>query len=127
MAETMARISAEGRVELIDSLSAPIESVAPMTPLDAAYLARGVLACAAALSSAYPPAAGAIVGDADLLINRWVVSTNRVTGKPVLIFSIQPGIELIFELTPQGAEELGAALMARGRGPNLGEVRGTVH
>jgi hypothetical protein len=86
MAETMARISAEGGVELIDALSGPIRSVAPMTPLDAAFLARGMLACAAALSSANPPAAGAIGGDADLQINRWVTSTNRVTGKPVLIF-----------------------------------------
>ena len=48
MTEIMARINAEGRVELIDDRSARIESAANMTPFDTAYFARGMLACAAA-------------------------------------------------------------------------------
>jgi len=94
MTEVVARINAEGRVELIDVRTARIESAATMTPFDTAYLARGMLACAAALSSASPPKAGAIGGDADLPVMKWVVTSSTLTSQPVIIFSIPPGIEL---------------------------------
>jgi hypothetical protein len=73
MTEIMARISSGGCVELIDDSSAIIKSVDPMTPQDAAYLARGMLACAAALLGPNPPSAGAIGGDAHLPIMTWVL------------------------------------------------------
>jgi hypothetical protein len=128
MTEIMARISSGGRVELIDDSSAIIKSVDPMTPQDAAYLARGMLACAAALLGPNPPSAGAIGGDAHLPIMTWGVSTSTVTGAPVLILSIPSGIELTFSITPEGAKEVGAALIAQGEDSAPPEGRtGTVH
>ncbi|MGB8898726.1 MAG: hypothetical protein WCC90_05520 [Methylocella sp.] len=81
MTEIMARINAEGRVELIDDRSARIEAAATMTPFDTAYLARGMLACAAALSSASPPKAGAIGRDTDLPVMKWVVTSSTLTSQ----------------------------------------------
>jgi hypothetical protein len=128
MVEIMARVSAGARVELIDDRSAIIKSVVPMTPFDAAYLARGMLACAAALSGANPPKTGTTVGDAHLPVMKWVVGASRITGDPVLILSIPSGIELTFQLPPQTAKELGAALISQGAGSAPpGGHSGTVH
>jgi hypothetical protein len=102
MSEIMARINAEHLVELIDDRLASIASVPPMTPQDTAFLARGMLACAAALTEVVgPPTAGAIVGDAQFPIVQWKTMTATATGLPVLILSIPPGIELTFALTLQ--------------------------
>ena len=128
MTEIMARINAEGRVELIDDRSARIESAATLTPFDTAYLARGMLACAAALSSASPPKAGAIGGDAHLPVMKWVVTSSTLTSQPVLIFSIPPGIELTFAMSSQGAKALGEALVSQAEGLLPPEDRhSTVH
>ena len=128
MAEILARISQEGCVELVDDRSAKIEAVNSMTPHDAAFLARGMLSCAAALSGPKPPKAGTIVGDAHLPVIFWKVGSSNINGQPVLILSIPSGIELIFQMPPQGAKELGAALIAQGEGSApLGGQRGTIH
>ena len=126
MTEIMARISSGGRIELMDARSTT--SVEPMTPQDAAYLARGMLACVAALSSLNPPSDGTICGDAHLPVMTWVVSSSTITVAPVLILSIPSGIELTFAMTPEGAKEVGAALIAQGGGsaPPAGRT-GTVH
>jgi hypothetical protein len=128
MAEISARVNAQGSVELINGQSATIESATAMTPLDAAWLARGLLACAAALAGPTPPAAGAIGGDAHLPIMTWAVGSSTITGKPVLVLSIPPGIELTFVMPAQGAIAVGEALVAQGEGtaPPEGH-RGTVH
>jgi len=128
MAEIMARISTVAGVELVDERSRKVEALASMAPADAAYLARGILSCAAALSGPNPPKAGTIVGDAHLPVMRWVVGSSTVNGEPVLILSIPSGIELTFQMPPQGAKAMGAALIAQGEGsaPPEGQ-RGTIH
>lgn len=126
MTEIMARVSAKGEVELIDERSVKIETPA-MTPYDAAYLARGMLSCAVALSGPNPPKIGAICGDAHLPVVKWTVGSSTITGAPVLILSIPSGIELTFAIWPQGAKELGAALVAQAQGTPLERQSGTVH
>jgi hypothetical protein len=126
--ELIARIGPEGSVEITDERSVPIKSVPAMTPGDAAYFARGLLACAAVLSGANPAPAGTIIGDAHLPVMRWVVGTSAANGEPALIFSVPSGIELTFQMPPQAAKELGEALIAQSqRSAPLGGQRGTVH
>lgn len=91
MAEIMARIGPAGSVELIDDRSMVIPTVGAMTPMDAAYLARGMLASAVALSGPNAPSPGTIVGDAHLPIMKWAVGASSVTGDPVLIFRCHQG------------------------------------
>ena len=47
MGEAIARIGKNGNVELVDERMVKIAGVDPMTPADAAFLARGLLSCAA--------------------------------------------------------------------------------
>jgi len=128
MTEIMARIGPESSVELADDHSVKIEGVDPMTPLDATWLARGLLSCAAALTGTNPPKVGEIIADAHLPVVAWATGPFPDTGVPTLILSIRPGIELTYQLTMQGAKELGAGLMALGQGlmPSGGS-RGTFH
>src|SRR5580700_3072720 len=116
MAEIMARISPQGGVELVDDRLVKIIAVDSMTPRDAAFLARSILSCAVALSGPNRPEVGALVGDAHLPIMTWKVSSSNINGQPVLILSVPSGIELTFQMPPQGAKELGAALIAQGEG-----------
>jgi hypothetical protein len=51
MAEILARVSPDKRIELVDERSVKIETVDSMLADDAAYLARGMLALAVTLSS----------------------------------------------------------------------------
>ena len=128
MSETIARVNSSAGIDLVDERMRKIEGAASMTPLDAAWLARGLLACAATLTGQNTPTPGTIVGDAHLPIMRWATGTSKFNGKPVLILSVPPGFELTFEMTPAGAKELGAALVAfgEGRSPPEGH-RGTIH
>jgi hypothetical protein len=127
MTETLARIDQEGKVEFVDEKLVRIAAPS-MSADEAAFLARGLLACAAALAFNPPPEAGPIGGDAHFPILKWVLTTVRATGKPVIIFSIPPGIELTFQMTPQLEKELGAALVAHEEGRPPPEAQtGTVH
>ncbi len=127
MAEIMARVTPQGKVELVRKQSERIEGV-NLAPTDAAHLARGILACAAALSGANPPKAGTIGGDAHLPVMHWGVGTSNINGAPILILSVPSGLELTFQLPEKTARELGSALVARGRGSApAGGQRGTVH
>jgi hypothetical protein len=128
VAEIIARISAENGVELTQDGVAKIDAAGSITPFDAAYLARGIFACAAALCGTNPPKPGAIVGDTHIPIMAWGVGNSNITGDPVLTLSVPPGIELTFVLTRQGAQELGAALVKQMEGAMPpGGLRGTVH
>jgi hypothetical protein len=128
MTEIMGRVSQDGRVELVDDHGTKISAVEPMTPQEAAFFARGILACAISLCSATPPAPGEIVGDADLAVTKWVVGPSLMTNALTLILSIPPGINLSFGLTPQGAVELGRALTSQGQGSTPAEPQsGTIH
>ena len=129
MSETIAKIAPDRKVELVnDDRMQKIEAVEAMDPQNAAFLARAILACSAALSGPHPPSVGTVGGDAHLPIVRWIVSSSNITHEPVLILSIPPGIELTFVMPRHGARELGDALIAQAQGtaPVEGQ-RGTVH
>jgi len=128
MAEIIARIAADHKIELTSDGTAKLSGTDPMTPEDAAFLARGILACAATQSAPNAPPPGTIVGDAHLPPMTWGVGVSPLTGEPILVLSVPPGIELTFVMPPQGAIALGRALVARGEGTAPPEPqRGTVH
>lgn len=128
MTEIMARISQQNGVELADERGTKVDAVPPMTTREAAFLARGILACAVALHSPRPVPAGTIIGDAHMPIMSWRVGKSNITGDPVMLLTIPSGIELTFVMSTQGAIEMGAALVSQGQGsaPPEGH-RGTVH
>ena len=115
MSEITVRINTENLIELIDERSV-IQSLPPMTPINAAYLARALLACAAVLSQPQPPKPGTVVGDASFPTLTWKVGLSNVNSNMVLVLTIPPGIELVFEMPMQGTEALGGALIAQSRG-----------
>jgi len=126
--EIIPRTAPNQTVELTKDGSAPIGSIDPITPQAAAFLARGILGCAAALSGANPPPVGTLVGDAHLPIMQWRTGRLNINGEPVLMLSIPPGIELTFQLPEITARALGKALLDEGdRSAPLGGQRGTVH
>lgn len=126
--ETMARITPDGCVELIDDHGKIIKSVDPVKPDEAAYLARGILACAVVLSGPNPPGIATIIGDAHMPILKWAVGSSNINGEPVLILTIPSGIELTFVMPLEGAKAIGEALLSRSQGSSpLGGHHGTVH
>jgi hypothetical protein len=128
MSEIIARISADSGVELITEQNKIIEAVGSLSPMDAAYLARGIFSCAATLSGPNPPESGALVGDAHLPPLAWKVGISRPEGHPVLILSVPPGIELTFLLPAEHAKKIAAALVAQADGVSPPEgQRGTLH
>jgi len=127
MAEIIARISADSGVELIGDQSRVIDAVGSLAPMDAAYLARAIFSCAATLSGPNPPKAGTLVGDVHLSPLTWQVGISRLTGDPVLILSVPPGIELTFLLPAEHAKKIAAALVAQADGVSPPESqRGTL-
>ena len=116
MAEIIPKVSPERGIELVEHRAGKPHLLGMMTPPDGAYLARGMLACAAALSGPNPPAAGEMVGDLHLPVTKWTVAASSKNGEPVLILTIPSGIELTFQLTRHGAQEIGAALVAQAQG-----------
>jgi hypothetical protein len=128
MTELMARISQQGGVELVDEKGIAVNGVPPMIAAEAAYLARGILACAAALFGTRPAKAGQIIGDAHFPIMKWRTTTSNITDEPVMILAHPSGIELTFVMPPQVAIELGTALVAQGqKNPPPAGRSGTVH
>lgn len=128
MTEIIAKVGPDRGIELVEHRAGKMHLVGSMTPQDGAYLARGMLACAAALSGPNPPAAGTVVGDVHLPVAKWTVSASSSNGEPVLILTIPSGIELTFQMSRHGAQEIGAALVAQGQGtaPLWGHS-GTIH
>jgi hypothetical protein len=63
MGETIARIGEGGSVELVDEKMVKIAGVSPMTPADAAFLARSLLSCAALLALDKSAKIGALCAD----------------------------------------------------------------
>lgn len=112
MTEIIARIGQNGNVELVDERMVKIAAAAPMTPAEAAFLARSLLSCAALLSLEKSPKIGALCADLHFPVLKWTITTRRETRTPVLIFSVPPGIDLTFQVTPQIEKEFGAALVA---------------
>jgi hypothetical protein len=84
-----------------------------VSPLDAAFLGRSLVAVAAALSAPNPPKANTIASHAHLPITIWKVGISNVNGEQILILAIPSGIELTFQFGRAGAREIGAALVAQ--------------
>jgi hypothetical protein len=116
MSETIARIGPDRNVELVDERMVKISGAVPMTPADAAFLARSLLSCAALISLEKSPQVGALCADAHFPVLKWMITTQKGTSKPVVIFSIPPGIDLTFQMSSQVEKELGAALVAHSEG-----------
>jgi hypothetical protein len=111
MTEIIPRVGTDGKsVEIVDQHMAPIAGAAPMSKEDAAFLARGLLSCAAAVAfgQASP---GILIGDSHFPTLKWTITNQTATGNPVIIFSIPPGIDLTFQVTPQIEREMGQALI----------------
>src|SRR6185312_2865611 len=126
MTEIVARIAAEDAVELVKLDSSLIASIS-MTHAEAAYLARDLLASAAALSSPIKPKVGAMVADAHIPF-AGKLGWSNINGNPVLSISVPPGVDLTFEMTREVAKQLGAALTAHAEQKSpLGDHPSTVH
>jgi|HubBroStandDraft_6_1064221.scaffolds.fasta_scaffold239538_3 hypothetical protein len=114
MSEAIPIVIPGGMIQLKnDSMSKNIGE--PMTPEEAAFLARSLLACAGliALKAAEN---GKLYADAHLPVLKWQVTSQTGTGNPVVIFSVPPGIDLTFQVTRQTEREFGAALVAHAEG-----------
>jgi hypothetical protein len=94
MTETIARIAANGQIELVSENE-----------------------FAAALSSANPPKAGTILDHPILAVSQWKIQTHPVTKSPILTFLLPSNIELVFALDAEGARAMGEALQRFGVGP----------
>jgi hypothetical protein len=116
MGETTARIGAGGTIELVDERMVKIAGATLMTPDDAAFLARSLLSCAVRLIFDKSVKVGTLCADCHFPVLKWVVSTQTGTGLPVVIFSIPPGIDLTFQLSPPFEKALGTALAAHAAG-----------
>jgi hypothetical protein len=81
MVEIIAKTGPCRAIELIEHSSRKAISLGSMTPQDGAYLARGILACAAALCGASPPEAGTVIADAHLPVMRWTVDSSKINGE----------------------------------------------
>jgi len=112
MTEIIPRIARDRKIELTADGSATLNGVDPIKPQDAAFLARALLAAATALSGNSPPPVGALVGDAHLPVVNGVIGKSNITGDPVLLLSVPPGIELTFQLSPSIATSMGESLVA---------------
>jgi hypothetical protein len=118
VSEIIAEVGVERGIDLIVHQSGKASRVGSMTPGDGAYLARAMLACAAALCGQDPPPTGTVIPDAQLPIMKWSVGASSNSGRySVLVLTVPPGIELTFRMPGQGAKEIGAALIAQGGGP----------
>ncbi len=104
MDEVIAKIGPEANIELVEHHSGKIRSRFFMTPQDGAYLARGILACAAELCGSDPPPAGSIIVDEHIPVLRWTVDASH--GELVLTVTIQSGIELAFKMPLQDAKSV---------------------
>lgn len=109
MSGIIPRIGADKKVELTEGGSATLAD--PMTAKEAAFLGRGILACATATLAPNAPL-GALVGDMHLPIIKWATGTNPL-GEPVLVLSVPPGIELTFQMPALTLRTLGEALLSQ--------------
>ncbi|MGA2999899.1 hypothetical protein [Bradyrhizobium sp.] len=100
---------------LVDQREQPITGTDPMTPKRAAFMGRSLLACAAVAAFKQLPQGG-LVGDAALPALKWVVTSQKESKQPVIIFSIPGETDLTFVLTTQQERELGQALIAHADG-----------
>ena len=103
MDEILAKIGPGQSIELEKFHAGKTAPLGHMTPQDGAYLARGMLACAAALCGPDPPLVGTVIADAPLPVLHW--SVKPAEGDDfVLTVTIQSGIDLTFRV-PRASEK----------------------
>ena len=103
MDEILAKIGPEQSIELEKFHAGKTATLGHMTPQDGAYLARGMLACAAALCGPDPPLVGTVIADAPLPVLHWAVKPAEGDDF-VLTVTIQSGIDLTFRV-PRSSEK----------------------
>ena len=106
MDEIISEVGPEHSVELVRHHAGKRSAVGRMAPQDAAYLARGILACADALCGSNPPPLGTITADTHLTATRWDVSQSG--DELLLTLTIRSGIDLTFRIARQAAQKIGA-------------------
>jgi hypothetical protein len=106
MDEIISEVGPEHSVELVCHHAGKRNAVGRMAPQDAAYLARGILACADALCGLNPPPLGTIAADAHLTVTKWGVSQSD--GELLLTLTLQSGIDLTFRIAGQAAKDISA-------------------
>jgi hypothetical protein len=97
MEEVIPQVGPEQNVELVLHRSHERRLVSFMTPQDATYLARGLLACSSALCGPNPPLPGTIIPDSHIPVRRWVVKQSA-NDELLLILSIPSGLDLTFSM-----------------------------
>jgi len=128
VSEVIPRIAPDRKIELTFGGSSPILNADSMSPEEADFLARSLLACSVATVAENAPAVGALVAEADIPVTAWEVGPARTFGKLSLCITLPSGIQLTFSMPPNGAAEMGRALVARGEQPaQSGVQQGTVH
>lgn len=115
MAEIIAAVQPDGTIALVDEKNTKVVDQ-PLGQLDAAYLARGLLSCAAVLAAGQAPQKQPLIADVHFPTLKWTVSRQTGTGKPVIVFSVPPGVDLTFQITPEIARELGETLVSHADG-----------
>jgi hypothetical protein len=104
MDAVIAKVGPEANIEVVEQHSGKIKSRFFVTPQDGAYLARGILACAAELCGSNPPPPGKVLIDTHIPVLRWTVDASH--GELVLTVTIQSGIELAFKMPLEGAKSV---------------------
>ena len=108
MDEVIAKIGAEANIEIVEHHSGKVRSTLFLTPQDGAYLARALLACAAALCGPDPPQAGTIFSDSHIPVLKWAADASD--GGFLLTIKLRSGIELSFLMPAQTDHlEIGAS------------------
>ena len=97
MDEIVAKIGPGHSIELVRYHAGKAASLGVMSPQDGAYLARGMLASAAALCGRDPPPAETVIPDAPLPVLHWRAEPADA-GYFTLTVTIQSGLELTFRL-----------------------------
>lgn len=106
MDEIISEVGPEHSVELVRHHAGKRSAIGRMAPQDAAYLARGILACADALCGANPPPLGTITADTHLAVTKWNVGQSG--DELLLTLTLQSGIDLTFRIARRAAREIGA-------------------
>ena len=97
MEEIIPRVGPEQNIELVLHRSHERHLIGIMTPQDATYLARGLLACSNALCGQNPPLPGTIIPDSHIPVRKWVVKQSA-KDELLLILSVQSGIDFTFKM-----------------------------
>jgi len=111
LAEIIPRVTPGGMIDFVDEKERPIPGAAPISPMDAALMARELLCTAAQIHAA--PGKGTalkLVADKPLTITRVADGRVRLIETPVLLLTIAPGLTLTFLAPPETIAELRMAL-----------------